>query len=200
MFYAINDVWKPALASVANLTDGIKCVKFVIGEKKLLSMEPEIQARCLQLETEEGLTLGPILEKDIKRMLELNGVKYSEFYGRHIIKRSHCFRDRAGEMVAWAGTHEDFSIAALHVLPEYRKMGLGRLVLQNIALMHVRLAREVFAAGSDPEATEHLEIFAHADCLMHNVPTMVFMERCGWHRAGHHLWLGLLPSPESSVE
>ncbi|KAG0307834.1 Vacuolar protein sorting-associated protein 20 [Dissophora globulifera] len=203
LFFAINNIWKPVLASVANLTEGNNGVKFVISEKDLLAQEPALQVQCQQLELEYGLTSGPMIESDVKQMIELNGVKYSDEYGLFLIKRSVCFRDKTGEMVAWAGTHQDFSVAALHVQSSYRKLGLGKLVLQKIALMHVRLARQILAKGSDPEASARLEIFAHGDCLTHNTPTMIFMKRCGWRPVGEYLWLGLHPKDnllEESVD
>ncbi|KAG0213709.1 hypothetical protein BGX28_003653 [Mortierella sp. GBA30] len=195
MFYCINDIWKPALASHAtSFSEVVRAVKFVITEKDLLSAEPEIRLRCRELEESEGLVLGPMVESDVKLMIASNKVPYSESYGREIIKRSQCFRNSAGEMVAWAGTHGDFSIAALYVLPEYRKMGLGRLVLQSLALMHVRLARGVVESRMDAPVPS-TALYAHADCLDDNTATMVFMERCGWRRVGNFLWVGLIPKP-----
>lgn len=85
------------------------------------------------------------------------------------------------------------SIAALHVLPEYRKWGLGRLVLNTLALMHVRLAREILTTlgGKDDTQVPASKLIAHADCLDDNLPTQLFMERCGWRPAGIYMWLGL---------
>src|SRR5690554_3367135 len=107
-FYCINDIWKPALASLARFEDGVdEGVKFVVSEKDLLTMEPEIRLKCQQLEKEEELVLGPMVEDDVKLMLELNHVKYDEPYGHLIIRQSQCFRDKTGKPVAWAGTHGD---------------------------------------------------------------------------------------------
>ncbi|KAG0018670.1 hypothetical protein BGZ80_006889 [Entomortierella chlamydospora] len=190
--FCINDIWRLPLASLASkpLTIWTRAVKFVISEEDLLKTEPEIRARCQQLEEEQGLVLGPMTENDVKLMLECNKVSYNEEYGRWIVKRSRCFRNKQGDMVAWAGTHGDFSIAALHVLPEYRKAGLGRLILNSLALFHMRLAREVLASngnkGEDDISTSSL--FAHADCVEGNLPTMAFMERCGWRRVGIYNW------------
>lgn len=85
------------------------------------------------------------------------------------------------------------SVAALHVLPAYRKMGLGRLILMTLALAQVRLARSILALrGPDAKVIPSESIMAHADCIDDNYPTMVFMERCGWTRTGIHNWIGLL--------
>ncbi|KAG0265893.1 hypothetical protein BG011_003818 [Mortierella polycephala] len=201
-FYCINDIWKPALASLARFEDGVsEGVKFVVSEKDLLTMEPEIRLKCQQLEKEEGLVLGSMIEGDVKLMLELNHVKYDEPYGHRMIRQSQCFRDKTGKPVAWAGTHEDFAIACLYVLPEYRKLGLGRLVLLSLALIHVRLAREALSAnGVDTDSIPTTALYAHADCLNYNQPTMVFMERCGWGRIGNFIWLGLYPKERSDQE
>ncbi|KAF9183742.1 hypothetical protein BGZ51_006496 [Haplosporangium sp. Z 767] len=202
MFYCINSIWKPALASLARLEgDSNEGVKFVVSEKDLLAMEPEIRLKCQQLEKEEGLVLGPMIKDDVKLMLELNHVKYDESYGHRIIRQSQCFRDKTGKPVAWAGTHEDFAIACLYVLPEYRKLGLGRLVLMTLALTHVRLARETLSAGGvDTNSIPTTALYAHADCLSYNQPTMVFMERCGWSRIANFMWLGLYPNKRPDQE
>ncbi|GJJ76214.1 hypothetical protein EMPS_08573 [Entomortierella parvispora] len=195
MFYCVNDVWMPALRSLGNLTKGTRAVKFVMTEKKLLENEAAVVQDCERIEREEGLVLGPMEERDIQQMINVNAVPYSEHYGRHIIKTSQCFRSKSGEMVAWAGSHEDFSVAALHVLPAYRKMGLGRLVLMRLALAHMRLARSILdTLGADAKSISSETLMAHADCIDDNHPTMVFMERCGWTRVGIHNWIGLLTS------
>ncbi|KAF9435271.1 hypothetical protein BGZ76_006589 [Entomortierella beljakovae] len=190
--YCINDIWLEPIRALTNnrLTFWTRAVKFVISEKELLDIEPEILAECQRLEKEQGLVLGPMTEGDIGLMTECNKIKYDEEYCKHIIKRSVCFRTKEGNMVAWAGTHGDFSIAALHVLPEYRKTGLGKLILNSIALMHTRLARDVLAASGSLEniPAANSELYAHADCVDDNLPTMAFMERCGWHRVGNYLW------------
>ncbi|KAG0070134.1 hypothetical protein BGZ93_002371 [Podila epicladia] len=197
-FYSINDIWLPALAAYGELTDGNRAVKFVINEHDLLLQEDEVKLKCLHLENDQGLTLGPMEGGDIDLMIELNGVKYDSHYGRHIIKRSVCFRSKDGKMVAWAGTHGDFSIAALHVLPAYRKLGLGRLVLWHLAREHMRLARKALEiGGTSSENIPATALYAHADCLDHNLPTMVFMERCGWHRIGMYNWIGLHADPKA---
>ncbi|KAF9945003.1 hypothetical protein BGZ70_004141, partial [Mortierella alpina] len=192
MFYCINDIWRPVLESHGSITECTRGVKFVVTEEELLAAEPGLQSRCLEVLESQGLVLGPMVESDIKLMIQSNKIPYSEDYGRQIIKRSQCFRNRAGDMVAWAGTHGDFSIAALHVLPEYRKLGLGRLVLQSLALMHVRLARHILSAGNDHVSVPRTALYAHADCVDDNIPTMVFMERCGWRRVGNFLWVGVV--------
>ncbi|CAO3572804.1 unnamed protein product [Mortierella alpina] len=192
MFYCINDIWRPVLESHASITEGTRGVKFVISEEDLLAAEPELRSRCLEMLESQGLVLGPMVESDIKLMIQSNKIPYSEDYGRQIIKRSQCFRNRAGDMVAWAGTHGDFSIAALHVLPEYRKLGLGRLVLQSLGLMHVRLARHILSARNKHDSMPRTALYAHADCVDDNIPTMVFMERCGWRRVGNFLWVGVV--------
>ena len=89
------------------------------------------------------------------------------------------------------------SIAALHVLAEYRKLGLGRLVLQSLALMHVRLARQVLSTRSGHVSIPRTALYAHADCMDYNIPTMVFMERCGWRRVGNYLWVGVVPHSQA---
>ncbi|KAF9132200.1 hypothetical protein BGW39_000635 [Mortierella sp. 14UC] len=191
-FYCLNDIWMPALKTLGKLSDGNRGVKHVITEEQLLKDDPEIRRRCQELEEADGLVLGPMVEGDVPLMIASNSVKYDEEYGRFIIKRSLCFRNRKGEMVAWAGTHGDFSVAALHVLPEYRKTGLGRLVLHGLAMTHVKLAREILdkrGDGSEPISPKTL--VAHADCMDYNLATMVFMERCGWHRIGFYLWIGV---------
>ncbi|KAF9278658.1 hypothetical protein BGZ74_003034 [Mortierella antarctica] len=196
-FYSINDIWLPALAAYGELTEGNRAVKFVINEHDLLLQEDDVKAKCMHLENDQGLTLGPMEESDIDLMIELNAVKYDQHYGRHIIKRSVCFRSKDGKMVAWAGTHGDFSIAALHVLPAYRKLGLGRLVLWHLAREHMRLARKALEIGGTlSENIPATALYAHADCLDHNLPTMVFMERCGWHRIGMYNWIGLHADPK----
>ncbi|KAF9307906.1 hypothetical protein BG003_011875, partial [Podila horticola] len=163
-FYSINDIWLPALAAYGELVDGNRAVKFVINEHDLLLQEDEVKAKCVHLESDQGLTLGPMEERDIELMIELNGVKYDSHYGRHIIKRSVCFRSKDGNMVAWAGTHGDFSIAALHVLPAYRKLGLGRLILWHLAREHMRLARKALEIGGTPSETiPATALYAHAD-------------------------------------
>ncbi|KAF9329337.1 hypothetical protein BGZ91_000611 [Linnemannia elongata] len=191
-FYCLNDVWLPALKTFGKLSDGNRGVKHVITEEELLKADPEVRRRCQELEEKEGLVLGPMVESDIPLMIELNGVKYDEEYGRFIIRRSMCFRNKKGEMVAWAGTHGDFSVAALHVLPEYRKTGLGRLVLHSLAMTHIELAREILATrGDDVEPVSATTLVAHADCMDYNQATMIFMERCGWRRIGFYLWIGV---------
>ncbi|KAF9108335.1 hypothetical protein BGX29_001612 [Mortierella sp. GBA35] len=191
-FYCINDIWTSALATFGQLSDGNRGVKYVITEESLLKADPEVRRRCQELQDTEGLVLGPMVESDVPLMIKLNGVKYDEEYGRFIIKKSCCFRNKKGDAVAWAGTHGDFSIAALHVLPEYRKTGLGRLILHSLAIKHVQLMREILATqGGDAEAVPPSTLVAHADCLEHNLATMVFMERCGWHRIGYYLWIGV---------
>ncbi|KAF9154605.1 hypothetical protein BG015_000440 [Linnemannia schmuckeri] len=191
-FYCLNDIWMPALKTFGKLSDGNRGVKHVITEEELMKAEPEIRLRCQELEEKDGLVLGPMVESDVPRMIESNGVKYDEEYGRFIIKRSMCFRDKKGEMVAWAGTHGDFSIAALHVLPEYRKTGLGRLILHSLAMTHIKLAREILTTrGDDAEPVSASTLVAHADCMDYNLETMIFMERCGWHRIGFYLWIGV---------
>ncbi|KAF9946746.1 hypothetical protein BGZ72_011168 [Mortierella alpina] len=197
MFYCINDIWRPVLEAHASIKETTRAVKFVISEEDLLAAEPGIRSQCLELLESKGLVLGPIMESDVKLMIESNHLPYSEDYGRQIIKRSQCFRNRAGEMVAWAGTHGDFSIAALHVLAEYRKLGLGRLVLQSLALMHVRLARQVLSSKSGHVSIPRTALYAHADCMDYNIPTMVFMERCGWRRVGNYLWVGVVPHSQA---
>jgi GNAT superfamily N-acetyltransferase len=213
------------LKTFGKLSEGNRGVKHVITEEELLKADPEIRLRCQELEEKEGLVLGPMVESDIPLMLELNGVKFDDEYGRFIIKRSRCFRNRKGEMVAWAGTHGDcksipmplcpfanipfippnsltwyflftiivlVSIAALHVLPEYRKTGLGRLVLHSLAMLHIKLAREILSTlGDDAEPVSATTLVAHADCMDYNQATMIFMERCGWHRIGFYLWIGV---------
>ncbi|KAG0297762.1 hypothetical protein BGZ96_004953 [Linnemannia gamsii] len=190
--YCLNDIWMPALKTFGKLSDGNRGVKHVITEEELLKADPEIRLRCQELEEKEGLVLGPMVESDIPLMLDLNSVKYDKEYGRFIIKRSQCFRNKKGEMVAWAGTHGDFSIAALHVLPEYRRTGLGRLVLHSLAMIHIKLAREILATqGDDAEPVSATTLVAHADCMDYNQATMIFMERCGWRRIGFYLWIGV---------
>lgn len=108
-FYCINDIWRHQLTSIAKggLEIWSRAIKFVISEEELVKDEPLIRERCEQLEKEKGLVIGPMMESDIKLMLEMNKVEYPEEYGRHMIKRSRCFRGKDGKMVAWAGTHGD---------------------------------------------------------------------------------------------
>lgn len=81
----------------------------------------------------------------------------------------------------------------MHVLPEHRQAGLGRLILSHLSLMHVRLAREILTTlgGKENADIPASKLVAHADCLDDNHPTIRFMERCGWHRVGFYLWLDL---------
>ncbi|KAF9925116.1 hypothetical protein FBU30_005075 [Linnemannia zychae] len=191
-FYCINDIWVPALRSIGNVFIANRCVKYVITEEQLLKDDPEIRRRCQEIEETEGLVLGPMVESDVPLMIASNTVKFDEEYGRFIIKRSFCFRNKKGEMVGWAGTHGDFSIAALHVLPQYRKMGLGRLIIHSLAMSHIKLARDILAMrGEGAESISSKTLIAHADCLDNNHPTMVFMERCGWKRIGYYLWVSV---------
>jgi hypothetical protein len=106
-FYCVNDIWINPLSSIAGggLRIWNRAVKFAITEEQLLAEEPMIRARCEELE-KDGFILGSMEESDIKLMLESNKVYYPEDYGKHIIKRSVCFR-KDGKMVAWAGTHSD---------------------------------------------------------------------------------------------
>ncbi|KAI7820841.1 hypothetical protein BC939DRAFT_218467 [Gamsiella multidivaricata] len=195
VFFCVNDIWRQPLESLPGklIRIGNRAVKFVISEEELLKQESEVQQRCQQLEQKQGLVLESMKESDVQLMITLNKVSYSEEYGKHIIRHSRCFRDKDGNMVAWAGTHGDFSIAALHVMPEYRKMGLGRLVLNALALVHVRLAHEILTTlgGKSNGDISPSTLYAHADCLEDNLPTMLFMERCGWRRIGNYLWLGM---------
>ncbi|KAG0237189.1 hypothetical protein BGX31_003650 [Mortierella sp. GBA43] len=187
--YCVHDIWLNQLSAIGDIKLYNRAIKFVISEDDLVKEEPWIRARCEELERDQGLVVGPMVESDIKQMLELNTVRYPEDYGKHIIKRSVCFRDKDQKMVAWAGTHGD----SLHVLPEYRKAGLGRLVLNILALMHVRLAREILTTlgNKDNADIPASQLVAHADCLVDNIPTLIFMERCGWRRVGFYLWLNL---------
>ncbi|KAF9399363.1 hypothetical protein BGZ94_005746, partial [Podila epigama] len=132
LFYGVSQFWLPVLTAHGKLTRGNYGVKFVISERELLNQQSKIEARCQELEQTHGLVLGTMVEKDIAQMLELNSVKYDEDYGHHIIKRSACFRTKEGVIIAWGGSHSDFAVAALHVLPEYRKLGLGKLVLWHL--------------------------------------------------------------------
>lgn len=78
------------------------------------------------------------------------------------------------------------------MLPEYRKTGLGRLVLHGLAMTHIKLAREILATrGDDAESVSATTLVAHADCMDYNHATMIFMERCGWRRIGFYLWIGV---------
>lgn len=78
------------------------------------------------------------------------------------------------------------------MLPEYRKAGLGRLVLHSLAMIHTKLAREILATqGDDAESVSATTLVAHADCMDYNQATMAFMERCGWRRIGYYLWIGV---------
>ncbi|KAF9309694.1 hypothetical protein BG003_009450 [Podila horticola] len=173
-------------------------VKFVISEYDLLLKEAEAKVKCAQLERDQGLTLGHMEERDIALMLKLNGVQYDTHYGRHIIKCSACFRCKEGSMVAWAGTHGDFSITALHVLPDYRKLGLGRLVLWYVTREHMHLARKAIKIrGTASEIIPTTALYAHADSLEYNLPTMIFTERCGWRRIGIYNWVGLHVNPKA---
>ncbi|KAF9585310.1 hypothetical protein BGW38_002949 [Lunasporangiospora selenospora] len=191
--YCVNDIWVSALESICVLDSGNRGVKFVISEDELLAMEPELISQCERLECEKGLTIGPMQEQDIQTMLDLNGVQYPLSYGYHIIRRSLAFRDRNNKVVAWAGSHSDFAIAALHVLPEYRSLGLGRLILQRLSLTHVRGARSLLEAHLKGPLDPSIKFYAHADCLDDNLPTIVFMERCGWHRYGYYFWRSVRP-------
>ncbi|KAF9910389.1 hypothetical protein EC991_006654 [Linnemannia zychae] len=164
-FYCLNDIWQPALKTFGKLSDGNRGVKHVISEEQLLKDDPEIRRRCQELEENDGLVLGPMVESDVPLMIASNGVKYDDEY---------------------------VSIAALHVLPEYRKTGLGRLILHGLAMTHVKLAREILDTKGD--GAEHISpktLVAHADCMDYNLATMVFMKRCGWQRIGFYLWIGV---------
>ncbi|KAI1316106.1 hypothetical protein EDD11_010420 [Mortierella claussenii] len=195
LFYCINDIWSPVLTSIPNhhLVFSNRAVKFIINEEDLLKGDSRRAEQCRRLESEDSLVLDSMQERDIDLMLECNTIKFERPYAKRIIRYAKCFRNKDGDMVAWAGTHSDFSIAALHVLPEYRKKGLGGLVLDSLALMHVRLAREMLITlgGQDNDAVSASSLFAHADCMDYNSEAMVFMERNGWRRAGSFLWLGL---------
>ncbi|KAF9914098.1 hypothetical protein BX616_008980 [Lobosporangium transversale] len=201
-FYCVNDIWREALIKLGNnncLKTSTRAVKFVISEDTLLQGEPTLLSRCRRLENEHGLILDSMRESDVNKMLDVNKVKYPEEYGKKIIRLSKCFRDKDGEMVAWAGTHGDFSIAALHVLPEYRKLSLGRIVLNSLALTHVQLARGMLTSlgGKDSSSIPTSSLYAHADCLDDNIPTMAFMEHAGWHRVGTFIWFDLLYKSQS---
>ncbi|KAG0057474.1 hypothetical protein BGZ83_010042 [Gryganskiella cystojenkinii] len=188
---------KELRAGEGKLSKGHRAVKFIITEKKLLESEALIVQECERIERDHGLVLESMQQKDVPQMIQSNAVPYSDSYGRFIVKTSRCFRNKDGKMVAWAGSHEDFSVAALYVVPAYRKMGLGRLVLMALALAHVRLARSILdSRGPDASPIDSELIVAHADCIDDNHPTIVFMERCGWTPTGYSNWVGLLNSDE----
>ncbi|KAG0228950.1 hypothetical protein BGW41_003226 [Actinomortierella wolfii] len=190
-FFGVNQIWRRAVVSLYPMHSDGPSVKFIISEMDLLAAEPALHTEMQTIANRKGWTFGPMQKSDIPLMIERNGIKYDVEYAEHVIERSICFRDQNGAMIAWAGTHQD-SVAALHVLPEYRKEGLGRLILLYLNLSQIKRLRE-YLVGTDQETVDPCKLYMHADTVAENTPTQKFMLRCGYRIASRANWFTLTP-------
>ncbi|KAF9973752.1 hypothetical protein BGZ73_002993 [Actinomortierella ambigua] len=196
-FFGVNRIWHHAVVSLyPTIYREGPAIKFAISEKDLLALEPKIHAEMQAIADSKNWTFGPMHKSDAPLMIEKNSLKYDLEYGEIITQRSVCFRDQNGAMLAWAGTHLDLSVAALHVLPEYRKEGLGRLMLIYINLMQIKFLRELLA-GTSQQCADPNQLYMHADTESYNVATQKFMLRCGYKLVSYTNWFSVSPVEKS---
>ncbi|KAG0258518.1 hypothetical protein DFQ27_004614 [Actinomortierella ambigua] len=192
-FCSINRIWFRAVTSLyPTIHREGPAIKFAISEKDLLAAESNLLAEMQAIADRKGWTFGPMKKSDAPLMIEKNSLKYDLEYGEHVAERSVCFRDQAGNMVAWAGSHFDLAVAALYVLPEYRKEGLGRLILYYVNMVHAKRLRELLNGTSQSTVDPSL-LYMHADTEAYNVPTQKFMLRCGYKIVNYTNWFTIVP-------
>ncbi|MEG1790761.1 MAG: GNAT family N-acetyltransferase [Clostridia bacterium] len=94
----------------------------------------------------QNVVVAPIYKNQIKRVND--NYTYKAFGSRKILYEKICARDSSavyfnGQMVAWSLLHEDYSLGAMFVLPEFRRLGFATLVTEN-------LVQKVLAKGVVP--------------------------------------------------
>ncbi|CAO3685911.1 unnamed protein product [Umbelopsis ramanniana] len=110
------------------------CVRYVCP------IEDYLEKEALQTLTVNGeeLIVDNATEHDAELIRVSNKVPFEPAYVKECCKLSSVLRKKDGEMVAWACTHADGCIAALHVRPEWRRLGLAQVVVNTLCQKQAR--------------------------------------------------------------
>ncbi|KAI8576320.1 hypothetical protein K450DRAFT_257683 [Umbelopsis ramanniana AG] len=126
--HGISLLWCPVLYKLFNLGYNGPCVRYVCP------IENYLETEALQTLTVNGeeLRVDDATEHDAELIRTSNKVPFDPAYVIECCKLSSVLRKKDGEMVAWACTHADGCIAALHVRPEWRRLGLAQVVVNSL--------------------------------------------------------------------
>lgn len=105
-----------------------------------------------------------------------------------------------GSAAGWVYTHEDLSLASLHVAPPYRRLSprqegvpsVGRLLIDIMAARIARHQRRALRdAGVDLETIDETAWPLTADVETENLASWQFYLRTDFVPVARHTWLGL---------
>ncbi|CAO1625683.1 unnamed protein product [Sympodiomycopsis kandeliae] len=117
-----------------------------------------------------------------------------------VINNEYATTQSKGKAAGWVYTHEDLSLASLHVAPAYRRLtpkregvpSVGRLLMEIMANRVARHQHRILRqAGVDADALSSKAWPVVADVEPDNEGSVAFYQRTGFVHVNRHTWLGL---------
>ena len=184
---SVHEVWTSALHPYSPKINP-RHVKYICPPNP----QPNLQTSSF-LEA-NGWTISQIQPSEVDLVKTVSGVSRSHDYLLGRCSSSVCIRDvkKSSAPVAWALIHADGSIGALYVQPDYRKRGLARLMVQELAWKSVPRSSE---EGINIGRTGGTLGWNWTDVCESNDKSIWFMESLeGWKKGWNCYWLYLITS------
>ncbi|KAJ9104498.1 hypothetical protein QFC21_001994 [Naganishia friedmannii] len=176
-FHGTNQCWTPTLATSGRKTyDGL-CTKAA----RVVSL---VGGSAEEVVCPKGFRIRPLQEKDIQIVIDSNKIKFPPEYVRSRQYLSVAIvNSETDELASWAMTHAD---CALHTASSYRRLGLGSLVVSELAdVVRTHLAANALTSGLLRNGTFRM----HAECEAYNSVTMQWFCGLGYEKVVDNTWV-----------
>ncbi|KAI7898524.1 uncharacterized protein BX663DRAFT_239408 [Cokeromyces recurvatus] len=115
--------------------------------------------------------------------VELVRISNKILFDREYVEACFCMTSAikkvdTNESVAWAMTHRDLYVGALHVLPDYRRRGLAEIILIDITRRYIDFYKQCL-----PDVPLS-QMYINACVESYNTPSANLFKKAGWSQIG----------------
>ncbi|KAH8554521.1 hypothetical protein BGW37DRAFT_480049 [Umbelopsis sp. PMI_123] len=140
-FHGISLLWCGLLYNMFNVGYNGPCERYVSPINQYLEQETLDKVNI----GGEELTVDSANQVDAEQIRVSNKVVFPLSYVLECCQISAVLRKSDGDMVVWACTHADGAIAMLHVLPEWRRLGLAQILVNILCQKQARAFHDFHA-------------------------------------------------------
>ncbi|KAI9008934.1 hypothetical protein CLU79DRAFT_775919 [Phycomyces nitens] len=167
LVHGVSILWSPLLRRSFKILFNGPCQRFINPTSRY----------PLAYSLPSGYTINKAEKEHCPLIIKFNKIKYDMQYVIDGLDMSTVINTENNTPVAWAMTHKDLAIGALHVLESQRRRGLAEAAVAHICAQH-----SVFYQNNSPDpTTEH---YVQAIVESSNTQSPALFRKLGWQTFG----------------